>query len=161
MMHKFIILHGIAQVPQCTLCKDTHNLWWPSSYRMFQTLEGYDETPTSLVIDCKEELAEPLSYLINHRSAHSVFPAVEKCTKITPAHKSDENAVMDNYHPISLLPVKSKFLRELCIVSFIHVSKETAFLLITSLDFIENHLLRMQLHIFLTSYETAWIKEKQ
>ena len=71
--------------------------------------EGYDEIPASLVIDGAEELAVPLSHLINRCLAHSVFPTAEKCAKITPIHKSDEKTVMDNnYRPISVLPVLSK-----------------------------------------------------
>ena len=73
-----------------------------------KTSEGYDEIPTSLVIDGREELASPLSHLINRCLAHSVFPAAEKCTKITPAHKSGDKAQMDNYRPISVLPAISK-----------------------------------------------------
>ena len=70
--------------------------------------EGYDEIPASLIIDGAEELAVPLSHLINRCLAHSVFPTAEKCAKITPVHKSDEKTVMDNYRPISVLPVLSK-----------------------------------------------------
>ena len=70
--------------------------------------EGYDEIPASLVIDGAEEIAVPLSYLINQCLAHSVFPTAEKCAKVTPVHKSDEKMVMDNYRPISVLPILSK-----------------------------------------------------
>ena len=70
--------------------------------------EGYDEIPASLVIDGAEELSVPLSFLINRCLAHSVFPTAEKCAKITPVHKSDDKTVMDNYRPISILPVLSK-----------------------------------------------------
>ena len=73
-------------------------------------VEGYDEIPASLIIDGAEELAVPLSYLINQSLAHSAFPTAEKCAKITPVHKSDEKVVMDNYRPISVLPVLSKVL---------------------------------------------------
>ena len=70
--------------------------------------EGYDEIPASLIIDGAEELAVPLSHLINQCLAHSVFPTAKKCAKITPIHKSDEKTVMDHYRPISVLPVLSK-----------------------------------------------------
>ena len=69
--------------------------------------EGY-EIPATLVIDGAGELAVPLSHLINRCLAHSVFPTAEKCAKITPIRKSDEKTVMDNYRPISVLPVQSK-----------------------------------------------------
>ena len=38
----------------------------------------------------------------------AVFPSSEKCSKITPVYKSGERTIMDNYRPISVLPVISK-----------------------------------------------------
>ena len=89
--------------------------------------ERYDKIPTSLIIDGREELALPLSHLIHRCLAHSVFPTAKKCAKITSFYKSDDKAVMDNYHPISLLPVNQLFrksLREFCIANSIHISKK-------------------------------------
>ena len=38
----------------------------------------------------------------------AVFPSSEKFSKIAPVYKSDERTIMDNYRPISVLPVISK-----------------------------------------------------
>ena len=69
---------------------------------------GYDEIPASLIIDGAGVLCEPLSYMINRSLDNSLFPESEKCAKITPIYKSGERSEMDNYRPISVLPVLSK-----------------------------------------------------
>ena len=50
----------------------------------------------------------PLSKLINRCLEMAIFPCAEKCSKITPVYKSGEKTIMDNYRPISILPVISK-----------------------------------------------------
>lgn len=69
---------------------------------------GCDEIPVSLIIDGATEIAGPLSHLINRSMEDSVFPSGEKCAKVTPIYKSGDKALMDNYRPISVLPVFSK-----------------------------------------------------
>ena len=46
--------------------------------------------------------------MINRSLDNSLFPESEKCAKITPVYKSGEKSEMDNYRPISLLPVLSQ-----------------------------------------------------
>ena len=69
---------------------------------------GYDNIPRSMIKDCAEEITAPLAYLINSCLEESVFPRAEKCAKITPVFKSGNRSSMDNYRPISVLPVLSK-----------------------------------------------------
>ncbi len=70
--------------------------------------QGYDEIPTSFTKDGANILAEPLASLINRCLENSLFPSAEKCAKITPIYKSEERSLLDNYRPISILPVLSK-----------------------------------------------------
>jgi len=69
---------------------------------------GCDDIPTSLIVDGANEIAGPLSKLINRCMEMAIFPSTEKCSKITPVYKSGERTIMDNYRPISVLPVISK-----------------------------------------------------
>ena len=69
---------------------------------------GCDDIPTSLIADGANEIAGPLSKLINRCIKMAIFPSAEKCSKITPVYKSGERTIMDNYRPISVLPVISK-----------------------------------------------------
>ena len=48
---------------------------------------GYDGIPTSMIKDGAEELAVPLTYLINSCLEQSVFPDTEKYAKIIPVYK--------------------------------------------------------------------------
>ena len=61
-----------------------------------------------MIKDGAEELAVPLTYLINSCLEQSVFPDTEKYAKIIPVYKSGKRSSMDNYRPISILPVLSK-----------------------------------------------------
>ena len=70
--------------------------------------KGHDEIPTSLLIDGIDFIAEPLSDLVNRCLESSLFPTSEKLSKIVPIYKAKERSIMDNYRPISLLPVLSK-----------------------------------------------------
>ena len=69
---------------------------------------SYDEIPTSLLIDGVDFIAEPLSDLINRCLENSLFPTAEKFATIIPIYKADERTHLDNYRPISILPVLSK-----------------------------------------------------
>ena len=53
-------------------------------------------------------MADPLASLINRCLANSRFPSAEKCSKIISTYKSEERPLLDNYRPISILPVLSK-----------------------------------------------------
>ena len=70
--------------------------------------QGHDEIPTSLLIEGIDFIAEPLSDLVNRCLESSLFPTSEKLSKIVPIYKADERSIMNNYRPISLLPVLSK-----------------------------------------------------
>ena len=61
-----------------------------------------------MIIDGEDEISAPLSELINRCFESSVFPSDEKIAKVTPIYKSGERSSMDNYRPISVLPVLSK-----------------------------------------------------
>ena len=69
---------------------------------------GHDDIPASLIIDGAEQISGPLSNLINLCLRQLVFPAIEKWAKVTPVYKSGERSLMDNYRPISVIPVLSK-----------------------------------------------------
>ena len=69
---------------------------------------GYDDLPISLLKDGVDQLSPILSHLVNKCIAQSVFPSAEKIAKVVPIYKSGSKQSMDNYRPISVLPVLSK-----------------------------------------------------
>ena len=61
----------------------------------------------------KTETAKPLLLLANRGLQCGQFPNHENIARITPVYKSDEKTLLDNYRPISTLPVFSKVLEKL------------------------------------------------
>ena len=67
-----------------------------------------DEIPMSVLIDGVDLIAKPLLVLINRCLDNSFFPAAEKRGMIIPIYKAGLRTHLDNYRPISILPVLSK-----------------------------------------------------
>ena len=65
-------------------------------------------------MDGAEEIARPLSYLLNNMFANSIFPEAEKIAKVIRIYKSDERKQITNYRPISILPFLSKVIE--CVI---------------------------------------------
>ena len=74
---------------------------------------GHDNIPPRLIKDGAEELTAPITYLANLSLQSSLFPTSEKIAKITPVYKSSDRSLLDNYRPISILPVFSKVLERI------------------------------------------------
>ena len=58
-------------------------------------------------------IATPLTHLINLSLTTNVFPADWKIAKIIPIYKSGSRSNLDNYRPISILPVLSKIIEKI------------------------------------------------
>ena len=69
---------------------------------------GNDNIPISLVMLVAENIASPLTYIINECIRLSVFPTEWKCARISAIPKIDNPKTGDYYRPISILPVLSK-----------------------------------------------------
>ena len=76
---------------------------------------GNENIPISLVKLVAENIASPLTYIINECIRLSVFPAEWKCARASVIPKIDNPTTGDNYRPISLLPVLSEtVMKQLC-----------------------------------------------
>ena len=69
---------------------------------------GIDKVPAELIKDGANEIAAPLTFLINTSLQSGIFPTSEKIAKITPLYKSGDRTNIDNYRPISVLNIISK-----------------------------------------------------
>ena len=58
--------------------------------------------------DAAQALAGPLTHLINLLFKHSAFPKRLKIAKVIPIFKSGQRKYLDNYRPISILPILSR-----------------------------------------------------
>ena len=118
---------------------------------------GYDNIPASLIKEGAEEIAAPPLHLINSNLRESVFPTSEKCAKVTPVYKSGKRSSMDNYSPISVLPVLSKVLEKIVHKQIYEFWKRTISFHRTNLDFDDHIQHSTQLHTFQTMSENIWI----
>jgi hypothetical protein len=69
---------------------------------------GLDQVSTNFVKRLKHALSAPLSSLINKSFCDGAFPNLLKRAKTIPIFKKGERFSMDNYRPISLLPIFGK-----------------------------------------------------
>jgi len=70
--------------------------------------KGFDKVSNKLLKYVKNELANPLTKLINQMLNDSKFPSLLKIAKINPIHKKDDVHNFGNYRPISVLSSVSK-----------------------------------------------------
>ena len=61
-----------------------------------------------LVKDLKNEIALPLSIMINTSIESGRVPGTMKLAKVIPIYKSKDKQMLNNYRPISLLPIIRK-----------------------------------------------------
>ena len=69
---------------------------------------GLDNIPARLLKDAEMELAPSITYLVNKSISDGIVPDLWKVARVTPLHKSDDKLQVENYRPISVLPVLSK-----------------------------------------------------
>jgi len=78
-----------------------------------KTSYGVDGIPISIIKATIQNIAEPLSRLINCSISTGVFPANLKIGKICPVYKDGEKDSFSNYRPISVLPSFSKIFEKI------------------------------------------------
>ena len=73
----------------------------------------YDELPASIMKQCIGSYIDPLILLINQSIAQGVFPAKLKIARVIPLYKGENNQLIHNYRPISVLPFFSKIFEKI------------------------------------------------
>ena len=74
---------------------------------------GYDDIPSSLIKKIRDEVAKPLTILINNSIRTGIFPSELKIAKVIPLFKSESTMDVKNYRLISLVSVFSKIFEKL------------------------------------------------
>ena len=83
---------------------------------------GLDGIPAKLLKDAAQEVAKPIANLINLTFSTGEIPQEWKEAKVTPIFKSGEKDDVNNYRPISVLPLISKIMEraiQVQLVSFL------------------------------------------
>lgn len=66
-----------------------------------------------LIKSCSKNILQPLTQIINQSFRQGIFPDRLKVAKVLPIYKKGEKDKLENYRPISLLPVFSKIFERL------------------------------------------------
>ena len=62
---------------------------------------------------CSDKITLPLSIIFVNIINTGIFPTLWKSGNVTPIHKKDSKRVINNYRPISLLPLFAKFFEKI------------------------------------------------
>ena len=90
-----------------------------------KTSSGYDGVSNMLLKKIIHVIKGPLTYLFNISMQSGCFPDLMKIAKVIPLFKSGNAEFLDNYRPISLLPVFSKILEKVVYIRFVrHLDSE-------------------------------------
>ena len=74
-----------------------------------------DNLSTFIIQKTIDEIAIPITHIINQSLASGLVPDKLKISKIIPIFKSGNNKHFNNYRPISILPPISKILEKNCV----------------------------------------------
>ena len=118
---------------------------------------GLDKIPTRLIRDAESELTPSIAYLVNKSIRDGKFPALWKLACVTPLHKADDKLKVENYRPISILPVLSKIMER---VVHAQLSQHLNLNSFTSIDLDMAIVLSKQLHNSIIGFYNIWIKAK-
>ena len=69
---------------------------------------GHDDISIRMIKICDESLLKPLLILFKNSLKLSYYPDIWKKSNIIPAHKKNDKQLLNNYRPISLLPIFGK-----------------------------------------------------
>ena len=71
-----------------------------------KTSAGHDGISVKLLKYLFPVLSKPLCLVINQSLLMRIYPGKLKIAKVIPLFKKDDRLLMDNYRPISLLPIE-------------------------------------------------------
>ncbi|KAL0829802.1 hypothetical protein ABMA28_003285 [Loxostege sticticalis] len=87
---------------------------------------GYDYINTNIIKQCANFIAIPLAHLVNLSLVQGQFPTELKRSIVKPLHKSGSHDEVNNYRPITLIPILSKIFEKVMhdkISTFISLEK--------------------------------------
>ena len=74
---------------------------------------GHDDISIRMIKICDKSLIKPLSFLFKTAVRSSHYPDIWKKSNIIPVHKKNDKQLVNNYRPISLLPVFGKIFEKI------------------------------------------------
>ena len=100
---------------------------------------GYDNINSIFLKKLQNCFIYPLTILVNQSLATGIFPEKLKVAKIIPLYKKSDDDIMNNYRPISLLPVFSKIFEKVVQIQIYEYLNSNNLLFDSQHGFRENH----------------------
>ena len=76
---------------------------------------GVEYIPTFVLKDCFEVIGPQITYMFNQSLLLGIFPESWSVATITPIPKSGNKCFVNNWRPISIIPIVGKILEKLCV----------------------------------------------
>ena len=73
----------------------------------------HDDISIVMIKICDESLVRPLSIIFRNSLNSCIYPSIWKKANVIPVHKKNDKQCVNNYHPVSLLPVLENFFEKL------------------------------------------------
>ena len=74
---------------------------------------GHDDISIRMIKICDKSLLKPLIILFENSTKSSCYPDIWKRSNIIPVHKKNDKQLVNNYRPISLLPIFGKIFEKI------------------------------------------------
>ena len=74
---------------------------------------GHDDISIRMIKICDKSLVKPLILLFENSAKSSSYPDIWKKSNIIPVHKKNDKRLVNNYRPISLLPIFGKIFEKI------------------------------------------------
>ena len=74
---------------------------------------GCDDISIRMIKICDQSIVKPLSIIYQNCLNTGTFPDIWEKSNIVPVHKKGDKQIVNNYRPVSLLPVCGKILERL------------------------------------------------
>ena len=100
---------------------------------------GYDELPASIFEKVSDIYINPLTYFINMSIREGIVPEELKLAKVIPIYKGEDDQLIQNYRPISVLPFFSKIFEKIIFINVIEFLNENKLFYDCQFGFRKNH----------------------
>ena len=107
------------KLPQLTSkCLDSIHFWSSDIAKIISRLDpnkahGHDMLSIRMIKLCGNSVCKPLSIIFKDCLSEGKFPYEWKKANVVPVHKKGNKQSLENYRPISLLPICSKIFKRL------------------------------------------------
>ena len=100
---------------------------------------GYDELPASIFKKVSDIYIKPLTYFINMSIREGIVPEEFKLAKVIPIYEGEDDQIIQNYRPISVLPFLSKICEKIIFINVIEFLNENKLFYDCQFGFRKNH----------------------